>query len=298
MRFEAYSILNLRLGVVVMVLPYFATVLVIDSGIGGISIVKQIRALTDKISTIYIADNAYFPYGNLPPELILSRLETLIRTVQQNQHLDAVVIGCNTATVLMIDKLRQVFETPFVGIVPAVKTAAQVSQNRKFTLLATDNTARSAYINDLIAKFAKDCDVLRVSCVGLADIAEAKIYGTEAEQKAVEATFLGQDEQSLAHIKASDVILLGCTHYAFLLPELRRCFADHQQIIEPSLPVAKRLMWVLENQATVKKELQISEQEAPMEQHNRFYFTQSYESNAAFKWFLHSHGFETAEVLF
>lgn len=292
-RCKAKMVVNFLLDVVV----HFSTVLVIDSGIGGISIVKQMQNLSDKLATIYIADNAYFPYGNLSPELILSRLQTLIRTVQSSQKVDAVVIGCNTATVLMIDKLREAFDIPFVGIVPAVKTAAQVSKNRKFTLLATDNTAYSPYINDLIDEFAKDCNVLRVGCPGLADIAEAKIYGKTPVKADIQAVFNRLDESSQAHINASDVILLGCTHYAFLLEELSQCVASHQQIIEPSLPVAKRLMWVLENQKQYSDKKSAVQKQTTKNRDNHFYFTQAFATNDAFSAFLQAHHFKQAEVL-
>lgn len=284
-----------------MVVPHCATVLVIDSGIGGMSIVRQMRTLSKEIDVLYIADNAYFPYGNLSHDVILSRLTCLIETVQNAHRIDAVVIGCNTATVLMIDQLRDAFPLPFVGIVPAIKTAAEISKTRKFTLLATDNTSQSQYLDDLIARFAGDCEVLKVGCPGLADIAEGKIYGEPVSQPLIEGIFQRLSETSKTHLNESDVILLGCTHYAFVLAELRKHFRDGQHVIEPSMPVAKRLMWVLGNQiASTSTANLVAKSEGKLafqQQANRFYFTAATKTNTAFTHFLSIHGFDGVNVL-
>lgn len=287
-----------------MAVPHFPTVLVIDSGIGGMSIVKQMRVLSENVNTLYIADNAFFPYGDLPHDVILSRLKSLICMMQQSHAIDAVVIGCNTATVLMIDKLRDAFAMPFVGIVPAIKTAAAISQERKFTLLATQNTAQSRYLDGLIDAFAQDCEVLRVGCPGLAEIAEEKIYGHPVSQARVEGIFERLCTKSQVHLNDSDVILLGCTHYAYVLPELKKHFSETQLVLEPSLPVAKRLMWVLENQrqTTGHSLLKLGESSTPSAQSvinekNCFYFTAPSQSNPAFITFLQAHGFGNINIL-
>lgn len=270
------------------------TVLVIDSGIGGMSIVKQIRSLEQDVSVVYLADNALFPYGDKHPETLIQRLQYLIATVTSQCHIDAVVIGCNTATVLVIDTLRNLFQMPFVGVVPAIKTAAEISKTRNFTLVATENTANSDYIDNLIENFAQDCSVLRLGCPGLADLVEDKIYGREVSQQSLDVIF---SEAPKAELEKSDVIVLGCTHYAYIMEELRDYFRDDQLIIEPSLPVAKRTQWILNQirQNQIGHDTKSAAQLAI--QSNRFLLTKNLQVTSQLNQFLISHGFTSTEEL-
>ncbi len=267
-----------------------STVLVIDSGIGGMSIVKHLRTLADDVTVIYLADNALFPYGDKQQQQLIERLTFLISTVIKESDIDAVVIGCNTATVLVIDALRSQFNIPFVGVVPAIKTAASLSKTRTFTLIATEKTAESEYLDNLIEEFARDCHVVRLGCAGLADLVEDKIYGQDVSVDRLQAIFKNMPSA----IDKSDVVVLGCTHYAYIIDDLKCFFGNNQTIIEPSLPVAKRLLWVLKQ----TRQIQASESTTVSQsRNNRFLLTQHLPITDNLQQFLNGHGFTSTEVL-
>lgn len=268
------------------------TVLVIDSGVGGISIVQALQSKMLSVQIIYVADNAMFPYGEKPQQLIMQRLQQIIDVAIQEYAIDAVVIGCNTATVMHIDQLRQYYSPqglPFIGVVPPVKTAAQTTQSRCFTVLATENTAQSPYLKRLINNYAAHCNVQIVGAVGLADYAESKIHGISVEKGELQHIL----SPILNHqINQTDVLVLGCTHYAFMQTEIAALLPANINIIEPSLPVANRIQWILERQNPSDTENKVDKKRK-----NQFFFTQKQEISDGFRQFLAIHGFQNAQVL-
>ena len=289
-------------------LPDPHTVLVIDSGIGGISIVQALQTRMPAVRIIYVADNAMFPYGEKPQRLIMQRLQQIIDVALLTYSIDTIVIGCNTATVMHIDQLRQHYSpqnVPFVGVVPPVKTAAETSQSQCFTIVATQNTSQSLYLERLIRDYASTCEVTRIAAVGLADYAEKVIHGIAVEEE--------QLSHILSHLLSNmlnstpthpDVLVLGCTHYAFIQAEIAALLPAHINIIEPSMPVAKRVQWLLQ-QRPKPSSLPLSKQRHNITQTNRtnddhnnqFFFTQAREISASFIRFLQAHDFENAQVL-
>jgi glutamate racemase len=218
------------------------SVLVLDSGIGGMTVVKAIRELASDIAVTYISDNAFFPYGRLNEDELIRRIHKLMERALGEADFDAVVIACNTASTVVLNQMRNSFQIPIIGVVPPIKTASEISKTRIIGLLATEGTVRCRYVDELIQKFASDCHVERVQCPDLAPLAEAKFQGRKIDKSRLRACIAPLMEPELAAI---DVVILGCTHYPLLLEDLRREFPQTVRWLDPALPVARRLLRVL-----------------------------------------------------
>jgi glutamate racemase len=211
--------------------------LVFDSGIGGLGVVREIRVLQPGAGIIYLADNAGYPYGEKPDALLLPHTVGLIGRAIKIFRPDALVIACNTASTIALAALRVAYNVPFIGCVPPVKPAAAASLSRHIGLLATPATIRRPYLQNLIETYAVGCTVHSLGTPVLADLAEAKLFGREVA--------LGTLADAIAPLFAQvgaetiDAIALGCTHYTFLLPELRDL---HPRVafFDPALPVARQ----------------------------------------------------------
>ncbi|KES14480.1 Glutamate racemase, partial [Gilliamella apicola SCGC AB-598-I20] len=135
------------------------TVLVFDSGIGGLSIYNEIHNKIPHLHYIYAFDNEMFPYGDKSSEFLIKRVSQIIDTIIKTYSIDLVVIACNTASTFCLPSLRSKFSFPIVGVVPAIKPASKVTKNKCIGLLATKATIQRAYTSNLIQEFAPDCDV-------------------------------------------------------------------------------------------------------------------------------------------
>ena len=213
------------------------TVLVLDSGIGGLGIATELRALRPDAPITYLADNAGFPYGDLAPGTLCARLTTLLAEAMACLQPGLVVVACNTASVVALAALRARFAVPFVGCVPAVKLAAALSRTRCFGLLATPATVSRPYVADLVARFAPDCTVLSHGARHLAALAERRFAGLPVDPRALAAELQGLLGQPGA--ERMDTVVLGCTHYRLLLPELCRV-APGLVWLDPAPAVARR----------------------------------------------------------
>jgi glutamate racemase len=193
-------------------------VLVFDSGVGGLSVMREIAARLPDLDITYAADNAAFPYGVKPEAELVARVTAVIGRLVEATSPDAVVIACNTACTVALDAVRARLRVPVVGVVPAIKPAAASSTSRVIGLLATQTAVASAYTQALIAEFAADCQVLRCGAPELVEIAEQKMRGesldTGAIRRVVDRLF---DQPGGERI---DQVVLGCTHFPLLAPEL------------------------------------------------------------------------------
>jgi glutamate racemase len=212
------------------------SVLVIDSGIGGMTVVQAISVRRLKVRISYIADRDRFPYGGLAAADLAARTEALVAQALERFPVDAVVIACNTASTIVLDQLRARFTLPFVGVVPAVKTASEISQSRVIGLLATENTVESAYLDHLIQAFAADCRVNRIANPKLAELAEAKARG-----RIINNTGLSRILAPFAELPELDTVVLGCTHYPILRDELAAILKPSIQWLDPAPAVARQL---------------------------------------------------------
>ncbi len=191
--------------------------LVFDSGIGGLGVAAEIRAALPGVAMTYLADNGFYPYGEKSDDVLIARILEVIGRALADLQPAAVVVACNTASTVALSALRSRFSVPFVGCVPPVKPAAAASVSRHIGLLATPATVRRPYLQDLMQRFAGDCTVHSVGTSVLADLAEQKFRGVAVDMQALEA--------AVAPIFGAgpevDAVALGCTHYTFLLPELK-----------------------------------------------------------------------------
>jgi glutamate racemase len=212
---------------------------VIDSGIGGLGVVREIRRLLPAADIVYVADNGGFPYGALSDAAVVARCERIVAALIGLVDPSAVVVACNTATTIALAPLRARFAVPFVGCVPAIKWAAKTSRSKTFGLLATPATVRREYLRELIEQFAQGCTVLTHGASRHAPLAERRFRGLDVDRDLVRAEVEVLTKAPGA--EALDTIVLGCTHYGFVLPELRAAAPPAITWLDPAGAVARRV---------------------------------------------------------
>ena len=182
---------------------------VFDSGVGGLSVLRELEKLLPHERFIFFADQAFVPYGEKTPAELIDRTSRITRFLL-HQRCKAVVVGCNTATCYAIGQLRQRFSIPFIGVVPAVKPACEQTRSGVVGVISTPATARSRALRDLVRRFAGAIRVIRIGCPGLEEVVE----GGGTTGPVLDAIL----KTRLAPIRAAgaDIIVLGCTHYPFL----------------------------------------------------------------------------------
>lgn len=224
------------------------TILVFDSGVGGLTVQREVARARPEARCIYVADDAAFPYGALAEDVLIARVIDVIAHMDRLYQPDGVVIACNTASTLVLPHLRARFPFPVVGTVPAIKPAAKLSANRLFAVLATPGTVARDYTRALIAAHAPDCDVILVGSRHLAGLAEAWLRGEPVDEEAVAAeiapcfvTRSGDDGSTLR----TDIVTLSCTHYPLLLPLFQRLAPWPVMWIDPARAIARRVVQLL-----------------------------------------------------
>jgi len=208
--------------------------IVFDSGIGGLGVVREIRRLQPEARISYLADNGFFPYGEKPDAVLLPHIVSLIGGAIERLSPDAVVVACNTASTIALPALRAAYDVPFIGCVPPIKPAAAASRSRRIGVLATAATVRRPYLSDLIEKFAPDCTVHSLGTPTLAELAEQKFRGQAVDVAPAIAPLFAQPGGA-----EIDAVALGCTHYTFLLPEFEALRPDVAWF-DPARPVARQ----------------------------------------------------------
>ena len=186
-----------------------------DSGIGGLSVVGPTRSLLPAAPIVYAADSAGFPYGTRTEADIGSRVPALLGRLVERYRPRLVVIACNTASTIALPAVRAALDLPVVGTVPAIKPAALASRTRVIGVLGTDATVRQPYVDDLAARFAADCTVVRHGSAALVELAEAKLRGEAIDPAAVRDAVV-----PIAAVPAIDTVVLACTHFPLLADEL------------------------------------------------------------------------------
>lgn len=194
---------------------------------------------------IYVGDDDGFPYGNWPEEALVERLVGLIGHYLKAHTIELAIIACNTASTLIMPALRAAFDIPFVGIVPAIKPAAQRTDSGLVSVLATHGTVNRHYTQTLIDEFAGEATVNLVGSSELAKMAEHYMQHREIDAdglwREIEPCFINENG------KRTDIVVLGCTHYPFLVNEMRKLAPWPVDWIDPSEAVAKRALSVLED---------------------------------------------------
>jgi glutamate racemase len=207
---------------------------VFDSGVGGLSVLREIRNELPHEDLLYVADSAYAPYGDRSQELIQSRATAVVQFLI-NQQAKAVVVACNTATGIAIDTLRARFSIPLVAIEPAVKPSASITKSGVVGILATTQTLSSSKFSRLLAGYSDKIRFLVQPCPGLVEQVEKGELSSHATRSLVERYILPLLEQG------ADTIVLGCTHYPFLDGIIKSVAGRAVTIIDPAVAVAREL---------------------------------------------------------
>ena len=216
-------------------------ILFFDSGIGGLSVVKEARILLPQLPYVYVADDAAFPYGVWEEEALRGRLVELFGSLIERFSPALVVIACNTASTLAIADLRAAYpEQTFVGTVPAIKPAAERTRSGLVSVLATPGTVRRQYTRDLIGQHAGRCHVRLVGSENLARLAERYMHEGFVEEEAVREEiapcFVERDGAR------TDIVVLACTHYPFLVNRMRKTAPWPVDWIDTSEAIARRAL--------------------------------------------------------
>ena len=220
-------------------MPSEAPVGVFDSGVGGLSVLGEIRARLPNESLLYVADSGHVPYGEKSPEYIRERCRQ-IADFLLGEGVKALVVACNTATVAAVAELRERHpELPIVGMEPAVKPAAAATRSGTVGVLATTGTLKSARFAALLDRFAHDVRVVTQPCPGLVECVEQGEL-TAPQTRALLASYV---QPLLA--AGCDTLILGCTHYPFLKPLLRELVPASVELIDTGAAVARQLARLL-----------------------------------------------------
>ena len=219
------------------------TILVFDSGLGGLTVFREVAKARPDARYIYLADDARFPYGRIPETELVARVLDVIGDAITTWHPDLAVIACNTASTLALAPLRAAFTVPFVGTVPAIKPACAGSRSKLVSVLGTEATVAREYTKSPIREFAQDCSVTLVGAARLATFAEAELNGapaTDAELRAeIAPCFIEHDG------KRTDTVALACTHYPLLLDRLAALAPWSVDWIDPAPAIARRVVGLI-----------------------------------------------------
>jgi len=223
------------------------SILVFDSGIGGLSVLREARVLMPDRHFIYVADDAAFPYGDWEEEALRERMVGFFGKLIATHAPAIIVIACNTASTLAISRLREAFpEQLFVGTVPAIKPAAERTRSGLVSVLATPATVKREYTKKLIRDYAAKCEVNLVGSTKLAELAELYMRGGFVEEAAV------IDEINPCFVKRgdqrTDIVVLACTHYPFLVNRMRKMAPWPVDWIDTSEAIARRTLSLVESE--------------------------------------------------
>jgi glutamate racemase len=215
-------------------------ILVFDSGLGGLTVFFEIVKLRPHADFVYCADDAGFPYGPLSDAEVVRRVMRAMEKLVGQYAPDIVVIACNTASTLVLPQLRARWpHIPFVGTVPAIKPAAQLSRSKMISVLATPGTVARDYTQELIADFASGCEVTLVGARSLAHLAETDMRGGFVADEDIAREIAPCFKQN--DWKRTDVVVLACTHYPLLLERFRRLAPWPVKWVDPAPAIARRV---------------------------------------------------------
>ncbi|MBG7612547.1 glutamate racemase [Polaribacter sp. BAL334] len=222
---------------------------IFDSGVGGTSIWKEIVTLLPNENTIYLADSKNAPYGEKSKDEII---ELSIKNTKflLNQNCKIIVVACNTATTNAIKTLRQKYDIPFIGIEPAIKPAALSTKTNVVGILATKGTLNSELFESTSSLFKEKITIIETIGKGLVDLIENGEINSPEMSKLLATYLQPMLEQNV------DCLVLGCTHYPYLIPQIRKIVGNKMQIIDSGLAVAKQTKAILEKNNLLQVNMQ------------------------------------------
>lgn len=259
------------------------SILFFDSGMGGLSVYREVRKVLPHTHYLYCFDNAFFPYSEKDESVLIERVVKICQKIDQQYPLDMIVIACNTASTVVLPRLREIFSIPVVGTVPAIKPAAQLSVSKHIGLLATKGTINRHYTDQLIEEFALNCRVERLGSTALVKIAEQKLYGS-----AVDFTEISHELAQWKNLEDLDTLILGCTHFPLIQQEIQQCLPQVKHFLDPAPAIARRVQSLL-------KDIQ---SRARGQKQNQMFCTKKHEVSKEFEKMMKSFGFEKLNRLF
>jgi glutamate racemase len=214
-------------------------ILVFDSGLGGLTVFREVVKARPDADYVYVADDAFFPYGKHSEEALVGRVVPLMAELIAAHTPDIVVIACNTASTIVLPHLRARFTVPFVGTVPAIKPACSASRSKRVSVLGTEATVKREYTRTLIRDFGQGCAITLVGSAHLAAIAEAALHGTTPDDadivRELAPCFVDGDG------RRTDTVVLACTHYPLVLDSFDRLAPWPVAWIDPAPAIARRV---------------------------------------------------------
>lgn len=223
-----------------------ANILVFDSGVGGLSIASTIYENLPENRIIFASDNAAYPYGEKNAEELVPRVIEVIEKLICAMSIDIIVVACNTASTVALPELRKRLSIEVVGVVPAIKPAAKLTKTQYIGMLATSATVKRDYTHDLVDSFANGCEVDMLGSAELVDLAEQKLHQGEVSLSPIKEII----KPWLSKDCKIDTVVLACTHFPLLKPELDNIFTKERkdiQWVDSSEGIAKRVRYLLDN---------------------------------------------------
>lgn len=217
-------------------------ILLFDSGVGGLTVLAELRKALPGAPVIYAADMAGLPYGEKSEAEIAARVSGLLGRMAERFQPRLICIACNTASTIALGMVRDVLEIPIVGTVPAIKPAAEMTASGVIGLLGTKATIRQKYVDNLEVEFAQDKHLLRHSAHGLVELAEAKMRGETVSIDAVAEETKGLLLQP--HGDEIDTVVLACTHFPLLEEELGKAIGREVQFVHGAAGIARRIAFL------------------------------------------------------
>ncbi|HSX08720.1 MAG TPA: glutamate racemase [Candidatus Saccharimonadales bacterium] len=213
---------------------------ILDSGVGGLTVLKAIAKELPDESFVYIGDSANTPYGSKSKEEICARTSKLVDFLISKQ-VKLIVVACNSSTVSCLEELRKEYpDMPFIGTVPVIKTAAAVSKNRRIGVLSTTTTAKSDYQKRLIEEFASDCTVFSHGSDDLVPLIE------RGKERSEEMTHVLTKVLKPFQEEGIDALVLGCTHFPFVEDQMQDIMGKDVQLLDSGGAIARQVRRVLE----------------------------------------------------
>ena len=229
---------------------------VFDSGIGGLRVLRALRAELPYERFVYVADSGHAPYGERDARFVAQRTHAITAYLRAQHRIKALVVACNTATAAAIHEVRSSHpDLPLVGVEPALKPAVQLSQTRRIGVIGTRGTLGSEKFRRLHAALIGQAEFILQACDGLASTEQPLCAGTETpEVRALCARYISAMGRFGTETGAIDTLVLGCTHYVFALPTLRALVGPQVQIIDTGAPVARQTRRLLAQAAALAPE--------------------------------------------
>lgn len=230
------------------------SILVFDSGVGGLSITQALIKKLPNVNIQYAADNLHFPYGVKTEQALVDRIDHILHRFQEHACADLIVVACNTASTIVLERVRERFSLPIVGVVPAIKPAAKLSETKTIGLLATPGTVTRQYTDDLIAQFASGCTVIRCGSSQLVEFAESSLMSADNNQTGV----INQENHRQLVVELSvlieasekdmDTVVLACTHFPLVKAQLQQLMPKVKYWVDSGDAIANRVEYLLTHQ--------------------------------------------------